>query len=407
MKFSDFSLHPKLLQAVEKMGYQSPTPVQEKAIPLVLTGRDAMVSAQTGTGKTASFLLPLFHRLLQKNGSRSRILILEPTRELALQIADHGQKLSQGTGFALTLLYGGTPLRGQVQQLKRKPQIVVATPGRLLDHIQRKTIRLQEFDTLVVDEADRMLDMGFLPSVLQIVRELPPARQTLLFSATLSKTVQGFARRITKDPVSIRTDTAGTIPQQIEHTIYPVSYGKKMQLLLQLFRRNHIASALIFCGTKRWADLVAKFLQQNHLPAEVIHGDRSQSQRELALRKFRDQRAKILVASDVASRGLDIEAVSHVINFDAPKTPDAYIQRVGRTAHRPDASGRAITFVTHYDLSFVWATEKVLGYPLQRDRLEGFQDAEAPHSLTARAGSPEKRSTPFPFPASKKRSQRR
>lgn len=377
MKFTDFGLHPELVAATEQEGYMSPTPIQEAVIPLILSGKDVVGGAPTGTGKTAGFLLPIFHRMYERRWLPFELLVLSPTRELALQIGDHAQRLS-GHRVNPALLYGGVPIKKQLRQLQRKPPVVVATPGRLLDHIGRGTVSFRSLNVLVLDEADRMLDMGFLPDIERILRKLPTKRQTLLFSATIGDDVRRLVSRLSHDPVFVDVREDADAPTRIEQLVFPVSYQKKLDLLVELLRRRPPSSALIFCQTKRWADVLFEVLGRHGIEVGVLHADRTQQERERTLRDFREGKLRVLVASDLASRGLDIETISHVINFDMPETPDVYTQRIGRTAHSPDGVGVAWTLATPYDTVFLRQIEQKLGVELPRETLEGFDDPQLP-----------------------------
>ncbi len=371
INFTDFQLIDPLLRAVRKQGFENPTPVQEQAIPVVLQGRDVLATAQTGTGKTVAFLLPSMQRMLKGQGSRKlRVLVLAPTRELVMQIAEEARSLSSFTRLRAVAIYGGAPIRRQEERLRRGVDLVVATPGRLMDHMQRGNVRFDDLQILVLDEADRMLDMGFLPDIDRILRSVPTKRQTMFFSATMPQAILSLSHRFLKDPVRIEIATARP-PDAIRQQIYPVGRHLKRALLTALLKDNGVESALVFTRTKRKADLLTRKLREAGLSVAVIHGDFRQQKRNQALQQFRSGKARILVATNVAARGLDIEGISHVINFDAPEEPDNYVHRIGRTA-RVDAHGIAWTLVTPEDEPLISAVEHLLGEKIERVFLPGF-----------------------------------
>ncbi len=372
MYFSHFDLDPRLLTGVRALGFTEPTPIQTATIPAALTGQDVLGSAETGTGKTAAYVLPLLQRLLgrPKGAHRIRALILVPTRELALQVADHAKELGRQTDLRVTAIFGGVAMGPQVTALARGTDVVIATPGRLLDHVEHKHLSFAALEILVLDEADRMLDIGFLPDIRRIVRLLPTERQTMLFSATLVPAIQALAQQITRQAVRIQKETA-VAPNAIAQTLFPVPEHLKTQLLHQLLCEEEMDSVLVFARTKHRADRVARQLQRAHIEAAVIHGDRSQSQRLAALEGFRRGRTRVLVATDVAARGIDVEGISHVINYDVPMQPEDYVHRIGRTG-RAQADGIAYTLVTPEDESMVRRIESVMKQKLGRRRLEGL-----------------------------------
>ncbi len=369
--FNDFQLSEPLLRAVRKQGFETPTPVQQRAIPAVLHGRDALVTAQTGTGKTVAFLLPSIHRMLQRGHCKNpRMVVLAPTRELAVQIEQEARDLTRYTPLRSVAIYGGAPIGRQEERLRRGVDLVVATPGRLLDHMQRGNVRFNELQILVLDEADRMLDMGFLPDIDRILRRMPAKRQTMFFSATMPQAILALSRRFLKDPERIEIATARP-PAAIEQQLYPVGRHLKTKLLTALLKAREVESALVFTRTKRRADALTRKLRAAKLSVAVIHGGFTQSKRTQALRRFKNGQARILVATNVAARGLDIEGISHVINFDAPEDTDTYVHRIGRTA-RVDARGAAWTLVTPEDEVLISAVERLLGKKLERAYLPGF-----------------------------------
>ena len=376
MSFSDFNLSPDVFRGVQHAGYQEPMRIQREAIPPALQGRDLLASAATGSGKTAAFLLPLLHRLARQPRGGTRALIVTPTRELAAQIAEQIAILGRYTRLTHATIIGGVGMGPQRKALARGVDILIATPGRLLDHVRQKTARLNRIEVLVLDEADRMLDMGFLPDVRQIVEQLPKRRQTLFFSATLPPPIVALTGELLHQPVSINHKRRAQPAAQITQSIYPVHGMRKSPLLLKLLNGEAVRNALVFTRTKRRADRVAKYLAQNGVKAARIHGDRTQAQRTQALDGFRRGRYQVLVATDVAARGLDIDALSHVINFDLPGSTEDYIHRVGRTA-RARATGDALTFVAPDEESSWRSIERVLKSKPSRIRLTDF-DYTAP-----------------------------
>src|SRR2546430_706901 len=374
--FDLLGLDPVLLRAVYGLGYEAPTPIQKEAIPAILSGRDVIGTAQTGSGKTAAFLLPILHRLLKQSPGHTRALVLSPTRELAAQIEVALRGLAKGTKIRGHAVYGGVGMAAQEHALRSGVDVVVATPGRLLDHMSRRNVDFRGLQVLVLDEADRMLDMGFLPDVRRIVDALPRERQTLLFSATMAPEIETLSRTIMRNPVRISVSPPHRPPSTIRHEVYPVAQHLKTSLLVRLLGREDMLSVLVFVRTKRRADRVARQVGQAGFDVARIHGDRSQSQRETALAGFRSGRHQVLIATDVAARGIDVEGISHVINYDVPTVPTDYVHRVGRTA-RMEAAGEAITFVTPEDEGDVRAIERALGKPIPRVTLPDF-DYRAP-----------------------------
>lgn len=363
--FGDFGLSPVLLGNVKEAGYTRPTPIQASAIPPALSGRDVVATAETGSGKTAAFLLPVMQRLLGSPRTPGRALVLCPTREIALQTGEQARALGRGTGLQTAVVYGGVGYEPQVQALRRGADIVVATPGRLLDHLGRGTARLGNVSLLVLDEADRMLDMGFLPDIRRVLAHLPAARQTLLFSATMPPEILGLAARFMKDPVRVAVGELAAPPKTVSQALYEIAPDEKTGLLLQLIRRDTADSVLVFTRTKHRADRLVRQLTRAGVRAACIHGDRSQRQREAALDGYRNGVFQVLVATDIAARGLDIQGVTHVINYDLPNVPEDYIHRIGRTA-RAGASGEALSFVTTDDVPALRAIERALGHRIRR-----------------------------------------
>ena len=395
MSFASFHLHPHILAGVQALGYTIPTPIQLQAMPPVLQGRDVLGLAQTGTGKTAAFVLPILQRLMQGPRGHVRALILSPTRELAEQIHTVIGALGQHTPLRSVTLYGGVGMLPQVQQLRGGAEIAIACPGRLLDHIRQGTIALSQLEVLVLDEADRLFDMGFCPDIRRIVQHLPSRRQTLLFSATMPEAIWHLAREILRTPVTVQVDHTVPLPT-IAHALYPVTPHRKTALLTALLRQTHSVSGLVFTRTKHQAKRVAQQLAQAGYRATSLQGNLSQAKRQAALEGFRSGAVAILVATDLAARGLDVWHISHVINYDMPETVDAYMHRIGRTG-RAARTGVAFTLVTDDDAAMVATLERALGAPLERRRLHGFEYA-TPRSAydTDRDGAAPVRSTPGP-----------
>jgi ATP-dependent RNA helicase RhlE len=363
MKFEDLELAPELLEAVRTCGYTTPTPIQEQAIPYLLAGRDLMGCAQTGTGKTAAFALPILHQLRGTKPGTLRALVLVPTRELAIQVGKNVAEYSIGLGLRTTAVYGGVPIEPQEMMLRHGVDILVATPGRLKDHIWRGLIDFGETRFLVLDEADRMLDMGFIDAVREIVELIPVERQTMLFSATLENEIRRLARDILRDPVRVEVAPSATVADGIEHVIVPVKAGDKKGALIQLLRDKTMDRALIFTRTRRGAHQLAVHLGRQGHRASSIHSDKSQSERIAALAAFSGGRVRILVATDIAARGLDVTGISHVINYDVPHHAEDYVHRIGRTA-RAGRTGVAISLVTPEDQACVRSIEQLIGRTL-------------------------------------------
>ncbi len=375
--FSDLKLHPSILRGVTDAGYSEPTPIQKAAIPPGLDGRDVIACATTGSGKTAAFLLPILDQLIDEKRGKTRALIVTPTRELCAQIQEQAIILGRHTGIESVAVYGGVGMGPQERALRKKVDIVVATPGRLLDHVERGTARFDDLEILVLDEADRMLDMGFLPDVKRILRLLPRDRQTLFFSATMPPPIAALTREMLKDPVSIDVARRAEPAQSVTQSVYAIRGDQKTSLLLKLLAEPGLERVLVFTRTKRRANRVAEQLVDARVGAARIHGNRSQSQRELALDGFKSGKVRVLVATDIASRGIDVTNVTHVINYDVPYVPEDYIHRVGRTG-RASALGDAITMVSPEEESVFRQIEKAIGKKLPRQRHEGMK-AEAGH----------------------------
>jgi ATP-dependent RNA helicase RhlE len=358
-----------LLRALRDLNFTTPTPVQLAAIPPALAGRDVLASAQTGTGKTAAFGLPLLEAVLKLPRKRTNALILAPTRELAAQIVAHLQALARGSDLRVAAVFGGVGFRPQITAFARGTEIIVACPGRLLDLMGQRAARLGDVSIFVLDEADRMLDMGFLPSVRRIAAVLPKQRQTLLFSATVSSEIERLSKELMHDPVRIASaPPKATTAEGITHRAYTVDQTRKAELLLKLLEDNGIYSALAFTRTKARANRLALHLEKHKIAVDRIHGDRSQAQRTRALDQFKRGKLRVLVATDVAARGIDVQALGHVVNFDVPMVPEDYVHRVGRTA-RAELTGEAITFVSRDEERLFRDIEKVVGRRIDRAKL--------------------------------------
>jgi ATP-dependent RNA helicase RhlE len=369
MPFAKLGLSPKVVEGVIAAGYTEPTPIQLRAIPMILEGRDLIGSAQTGTGKTAAFALPMISKLAVRG--KLRALVLEPTRELAAQVETAIRDYARFTNLRTLVLFGGTGYGRQDQMLRQGADIVVATPGRLLDQMQRKMLRLDSIEILVLDEADRMLDMGFMPDVRKIIERCPKARQTLLFSATVPPEIEQLCRWALRTPEAIAIGQRRSPAETITHALYPVDVGQKQALVEELLRRTDYDQVLIFCRTKNGADRVARRLHEQGHAVAVLHSNRTQREREQALNGFRNGRYEVMVATDIAARGIDVEQISHVINFDVPHHPEDYVHRIGRTG-RAQSVGDAFTIMTAEDLQEVAAIEHFIGQKIPRVKLEGF-----------------------------------
>ena len=370
MEFGNFDFHPAVMAGVRAAGYVTPTPIQAQAIPPVLEGHDVMGLAQTGTGKTAVFALPILHRLMQGPRGHLRALVIAPTRELAEQINEAFVSLGKQTRLRSATIYGGVGLNPQVRKLRAGVEIVVACPGRLLDHIHQRTIDLSRVEVLVLDEADRMFDMGFLPDIRKIIKSLPSQRQTLLFSATMPDDIRKLAHEVLRAPVTVQVNHAAPL-DSVAHALYPVEQHLKTALLLELLRHTQTGSVLIFTRTKHRAKRVGEQLERAGHRAASLQGNLSQNRRQAALDGFRNGSHRILVATDIAARGIDVSSISHVINYDMPDTADAYTHRIGRTG-RAAKTGDAFTFMTREDGEMVRAIERILGERVERRTLANF-----------------------------------
>ncbi|HEY0461496.1 MAG TPA: DEAD/DEAH box helicase [Pyrinomonadaceae bacterium] len=374
MKFNDLGLTDALARRCESLNFTEPTPIQNKAIPVILTGIDLIGCAETGTGKTAAFLLPSIQKMIANNKPGIRLLVVAPTRELVSQIEEAYKDLAPKK-LACVSLIGGASVKNQCTALRRGVSVIIATPGRLLDHIERGTVDLKTVDTLVLDEADRMLDMGFLPAIKKILSKVPASRQTLLFSATMPDSVKSLAYSIMNLPETVEVSRRNVTAETIEQVAYPVAQASKTALLLNLLETNDFERVIVFTRTKRAAENLAHILTKRELKANRIHADRSQSQRETALRDFRQGKTRVLVATDIASRGIDVDAVSHVINYDVPQEPENYVHRVGRTG-RAGNLGQAITLVAPGDELAMRGIERLTDQKVRRIVLPDFGGTE-------------------------------
>jgi ATP-dependent RNA helicase RhlE len=377
MPFSSFGLHPDLLRGVKEMGFTRPTPIQNDTIPPAMEGRDVLACAMTGSGKTAAFVLPILHRFMGKKRGVTRALIITPTRELAAQIDEHTNQLAAHTPLRAASIFGGVGMVPQEHAFRTGVDVLVATPGRLLDHFRFPYAKLDGLEILVLDEADRMLDMGFLPDIRRILKHLPVKRQTLFFAATMPPPIMTLMREMLKQPFTVNLERASTPAVGITQAVYPVPQNLKAPLLIELVKRGDIKNVLAFTRTKHRANRLAEALSKRGVPCERIHGNRTQAQRTAALAGFKAGRFRVLVATDIAARGIDVEALSHVVNFDVPNVPDDYIHRVGRTA-RAEMTGDAFTFVSPEEESDLRAIERAIGKRLPRVTVPGFDYRAAP-----------------------------
>ena len=371
MPFSGLQLHPSLLRSIKDLGFVRPTPIQAESIPPALQGRDLIACAQTGSGKTAAFLLPILQGLIDGPRGKTRALVLAPTRELAAQILEDLKDLSTHTPVSGAAVYGGVGHGPQEHAFRSGVDIIIATPGRLLDHLRSPYAKLDHVKYVVLDEADRMLDMGFLPEIRKILRYLPTKRQTLFFSATMPPPIRSLANDMLHNPVSIERGRQGNAPTGITQAVYPVAQELKSSLLVALLKRGDISQALVFTRTKHRANRLADYLDRQGVKADRIHGNRSQSQRTAALAAFKSGRVPVLVATDIAARGIDVDALGHVINFDVPLAAEDYIHRIGRTG-RAEATGEAFTFVSPQENGELVAIERAVGRQLPRVTVPDF-----------------------------------
>ena len=368
--FEELGLAPELLDAVRDAGYTHPTPIQEQAIPLARKGRDLIGLAQTGTGKTAAFTLPIIDRLIG-GPQRTRALILTPTRELCVQVEESFRKYGAHSGIECVAVYGGVPIDPQEQALRSGVDAVVATPGRLIDHLERQNVVFDDLEVLVLDEADRMLDMGVAPQINRIVSQIPPSRQTLLFSATMPPEVEALARKYLRKPIVVQVGRRSMAASTVTHAVYPVPRERKSELLVELLKQAAMDSVLIFTRTKHGADRVVRHLERAGISATAMHADKTQAQRSKALEGFKDGSVRVLVATDIAQRGLDVSGITHVINFDVPQQPEDYVHRIGRTG-RAATSGDAFTFMSPDEIAMVRTIERVIGQQIPRVSVPGY-----------------------------------
>jgi ATP-dependent RNA helicase RhlE len=389
LSFAELALAPEVLQAVRDAGYTHPTPIQQQAIPLALAGRDLIGLAQTGTGKTAGFTLPIIHNLISAplrddDGEpvhRVRVLILTPTRELAAQVEESFRKYGKFTSLRVVPIFGGVGIEPQSKALRAGVDVVVATPGRLLDHMERQNVVFDELEVLVLDEADRMLDMGFAPQLNRIVSEIPPYRQTLLFSATMPPEVESLARKYLRKPVVVQVGRRSEAVSTVTHAVYPVPRERKTTLLVELLKQSAMDSVLIFTRTKHGADRVVSALEDADIAATAMHADKSQGERTRALEDFKSGKIRVLVATDIAQRGLDVFGITHVINYDVPQQPEDYVHRIGRTG-RAAATGDAYTFMSPDEIAMVRTIERTIGQQIPRISVPGYD-----FGTTAESGS--------------------
>jgi ATP-dependent RNA helicase RhlE len=397
LSFSVFSLSPELSRSIRDRGHHEATPIQSGAIPVIQTGRDVVATAETGSGKTAAFLIPLIDRLHRERVNWPAILVIEPTRELAAQVVREFRLFARHTNLRAALIVGGESMRRQLDELRSGAQVLIACPGRLIDHLEHHAVSLDRVLTVVIDEADRLLDMGFMPQVRRILKMVPAKRQTLMFSATMDSGAERMAREFLHEPERVSIGDKSAPPASIRQTLCPATHQDKEALLLEILKRPETESAIVFTRTKSRADRVARTLKRQGVRAVAIHGDLSQGQRTAALAGFRRRAYRVMVATDVAARGLDIEGVSHVINFDLPEEPENYIHRIGRTA-RMGREGHAISLVTPEERISLGRIERTLGITLEREMIEGFEQPEImapkPVKLFSSAGGRAPRNRP-------------
>ena len=389
--FTEIGLPEPVTRSLADAGYVNPTPIQAQAIPIILSGRDLIGAAQTGTGKTAAFALPTIARLGPAAG-KPRCLVLVPTRELAVQVDENFQKYGKYLGTKTALLYGGVGYGAQVKALNDGVDVVIATPGRLLDLHEQQILDLKSIQVVILDEVDRTLDMGFIEDVTRIIRFCPKERQTLLFSATVDERIGKIANWALRDPITIDVRTGSTAAETVDHAIYPVDVFQKYDLLIELLKKSDFKSVIVFTRTKRDADRITEWIEGHGTPVATMHADRSQTERTEALKGFKSGKYTILVATDIASRGLDITGVTHVINYNVPEHPEDYVHRIGRTG-RAAAEGEAFTLFSPDELHHMQQIEQLLGRPIERRKLEGFRYFSEP-ILTpggAKTAAPRKR----------------
>ena len=379
MSFKELKLSPEILKSIEEKGYDKASPIQKKAIPLILEGHDLLAGAQTGTGKTAAFSLPILDKMnvFKRIGKKRtiRTLILTPTRELAVQVAENVRDYGSNLHFKTETIFGGASIHIQKSKLKKGIDIVVATPGRLLDHLQQQTINLQNVEIFVLDEADRMLDMGFIKDIKKIIKYLPKEKQTLLFSATFPKEIKSLANGLLQNPKEVQIAERNAVADKVTQCVYPVDKERKAALLGHSIKKENWYQVLVFTRTKRGADKLAKVLNKNDIKADAFHGNKSQGARTKALENFKAEKTQVLVATDIAARGIDINLLPQVVNYDLPYLPEDYIHRIGRTA-RAGQEGRAISLVSADEFKMLHSIEKLLKFNLPRTIIEGFEPVQ-------------------------------
>tara|TARA_B110000003_G_scaffold260120_1_gene280695 strand:+ start:674 stop:1963 length:1290 start_codon:yes stop_codon:yes gene_type:complete len=398
MSFNKLGLSPALLKSIQAKGYSNPSEIQQEAIPEILKGKDILAGAQTGTGKTAAFALPILHRLQNAESKRRRVrvLVLVPTRELASQVGESFRDYGSNLRFRTSVLYGGVSINTQIDKIRKGVDIVVATPGRLLDHLNQKTLKLSELETFVLDEADRMLDMGFIRDIKKILQYLPDEKQNLLFSATFPNEIKALADSLLNAPKRIQVRSSNSTAEKVVQVVYPVDKSRKRELLAHCIKEEGWFQVLVFSRTKHGANKLAQQLSKEGIDADAFHGNKSQAQRTRALKDFKDSKTQVLVATDIAARGIDINLLPQVVNFDLPYVPEDYIHRIGRTA-RAGQEGKAISLVSADEHKLLFDIEKLLNSPIPRKTIEGFEptqnlSTEAPKSRGSRRRKPSNRS---------------
>ena len=377
MSFNKLGLSSALLKSIQAKGYSEPSEIQQEAIPEVLKGNDILAGAQTGTGKTAAFALPILHRLQNAESKRRRVrvLVLVPTRELASQVGESFRDYGSNLRFRVSVLYGGVSINTQIDKIRKGVDIVVATPGRLLDHLNQKTLNLSELETFVLDEADRMLDMGFIRDIKRILKYLPDEKQNLLFSATFPNEIKALADSLLNAPKRIQVRSSNSTAEKVVQVVYPVDKARKRELLAHCIREEGWFQVLVFSRTKHGANKLAQQLSKEGIDADAFHGNKSQAQRTRALKDFKDSKTQVLVATDIAARGIDINLLPQVVNFDLPYVPEDYIHRIGRTA-RAGQEGKAISLVSADEHKLLFDIEKLLKSPIPRETIEGFEPTQ-------------------------------
>ncbi len=398
MSFNKLGLSSALLKSIQAKGYSNPSEIQQEAIPEILKGKDILAGAQTGTGKTAAFALPILHRLQNAESKRRRVrvLVLVPTRELASQVGESFRDYGSNLRFRTSVLYGGVSINTQIDKIRKGVDIVVATPGRLLDHLNQKTLKLSELETFVLDEADRMLDMGFIRDIKKILKYLPDEKQNLLFSATFPNEIKALADSLLNAPKRIQVRSSNSTAEKVVQVVYPVDKSRKRELLAHCIKEEGWFQVLVFSRTKHGANKLAQQLSKEGIDADAFHGNKSQAQRTRALKDFKDSKTQVLVATDIAARGIDINLLPQVVNFDLPYVPEDYIHRIGRTA-RAGQEGKAISLVSADEHKLLFDIEKLLNSPIPRETIEGFEptqnlSTEAPKSRGSRRRKPSNRS---------------